>query len=250
MQPIVATLILMVAGRGIAQLLTGGQIITVYYAPFFTLGNGFLLGAAGRAVDRRGASWGAAAPGCCRARRWACSSAPSAAIPRRRAWPACARRPSRCACTPSAASRAGVAGLIISSNVKSADANNAGQLLELDAILAVTLGGTALTGGRFTLAGTVHRRADHPDADLDDLFARCAARGEPGGEGRAGVRRDAAAVGRVPRRSCARVARRPRDEAPHEPPPAAARPSPCCCSSAWRRSARSATTASSRRRCS
>jgi simple sugar transport system permease protein len=44
MQPIVATLILMVAGRGIAQLLTGGQIITVYYAPFFTLGNGFLLG--------------------------------------------------------------------------------------------------------------------------------------------------------------------------------------------------------------
>jgi simple sugar transport system permease protein len=39
--------------------------------------------------------------------------------------------------------------------VKSADANNAGQLLELDAILAVTLGGTALTGGRFQLAGTV-----------------------------------------------------------------------------------------------
>ena len=39
--------------------------------------------------------------------------------------------------------------------MKSADANNAGQLLELDAILAVTLGGTALTGGRFTLAGTV-----------------------------------------------------------------------------------------------
>src|SRR5688572_31677832 len=44
MQPIVATLILMVAGRGIAQLLTGGQIITVYYPPFFTLGNGYLLG--------------------------------------------------------------------------------------------------------------------------------------------------------------------------------------------------------------
>jgi len=42
-QPIIATLILMVAGRGIAQLLTGGQIITVYYAPYFVLGNGFLL---------------------------------------------------------------------------------------------------------------------------------------------------------------------------------------------------------------
>ena len=35
------------------------------------------------------------------------------------------------------------------------DGNNAGQLLELDAILAVTLGGTALTGGQFSLAGSV-----------------------------------------------------------------------------------------------
>jgi len=50
---------------------------------------------------------------------------------------------------------AGIAGLIISSNVKSADGNNAGMLMELDAILAVTLGGTALTGGRFSLAGSV-----------------------------------------------------------------------------------------------
>jgi simple sugar transport system permease protein len=50
---------------------------------------------------------------------------------------------------------AGIAGLLISSNVKSADGNNAGQLLELDAILAVTLGGTALTGGRFSLVGSV-----------------------------------------------------------------------------------------------
>ena len=50
---------------------------------------------------------------------------------------------------------AGVAGLVISANVKSADGNNAGMLLELDAILAVTLGGTLLTGGRFSLAGSV-----------------------------------------------------------------------------------------------
>lgn len=35
MQPIVATLILMVAGRGIAQLITDGQIITIYYSPYF-----------------------------------------------------------------------------------------------------------------------------------------------------------------------------------------------------------------------
>jgi ribose/xylose/arabinose/galactoside ABC-type transport system permease subunit len=44
MQPIIATLILMVAGRGIAQLITGGQIVTIYYEPFFFIGNGFFLG--------------------------------------------------------------------------------------------------------------------------------------------------------------------------------------------------------------
>ena len=37
----------------------------------------------------------------------------------------------------------------------SADANNAGLLLELDAILAVTLGGTSLAGGKFSLVGSI-----------------------------------------------------------------------------------------------
>ena len=50
---------------------------------------------------------------------------------------------------------AGLAGLMIASNIKSADANNAGLLLELDAILAVTLGGTSLAGGKFSLVGSV-----------------------------------------------------------------------------------------------
>ena len=43
-QPMVATLILMVAGRGIAQLITNGQIMTIYYTPYFLFGNGFILG--------------------------------------------------------------------------------------------------------------------------------------------------------------------------------------------------------------
>ena len=84
---------------------------------------------------------------------------------------------------------AGMAGLLISSNVKSADANNAGQLLELDAILAVTLGGTALTGGRFSLAGSVIGALIIQTLTYDHLFARRAARGQHGGQGRAGVRR-------------------------------------------------------------
>lgn len=44
---------------------------------------------------------------------------------------------------------------MISANIKSADANNAGLLMELDAILAVTLGGTSLAGGKFSLVGSI-----------------------------------------------------------------------------------------------
>jgi len=45
--------------------------------------------------------------------------------------------------------------LIVSSNVKSADANNAGLGYELDAILAVVIGGTMMSGGRFSLAASI-----------------------------------------------------------------------------------------------
>jgi simple sugar transport system permease protein len=153
MQPIVATLILMVAGRGIAQLVTDGQILTIYYSPYFYIGNGFLAGlpfalfialliaaivhlalthtALGLFVRSIGIN----------------PIAARVAGVRSRLITVCLYV--FCSLT------AGIAGLIISSNVKSADGNNAGQLLELDAILAVTLGGTALTGGRFSLAGTL-----------------------------------------------------------------------------------------------
>jgi simple sugar transport system permease protein len=152
MQPIIATLVLMVAGRGIAQLITNGQIITVYYPPYFSIGNGFLLGlpvpffiaaavlvallllvrhtALGLFLQSVGINPSAARLAGLPARRitfWAYAFAG-----------ACA----------------GVAGLIVSSTVKSADGNNAGLLMELDAILAVTLGGTSLAGGRFSLAGS------------------------------------------------------------------------------------------------
>ncbi len=50
---------------------------------------------------------------------------------------------------------AGIAGVMMTSNVSSADGNNAGLWIELDAILAVVIGGTLLTGGRFSLGGTV-----------------------------------------------------------------------------------------------
>ena len=153
MQPIIATLILMVAGRGIAQLITQGQIITIYYKPYFFLGSGYLLGlpfsvfiaagvfvllyltitrtALGLFIQAVGINPTAARVAGVQSRRLVLGAYAFCGL---------------CA---------GIAGLLISSNVKSADGNNAGQLLELDAILAVTLGGTALTGGRFSLVGSV-----------------------------------------------------------------------------------------------
>jgi simple sugar transport system permease protein len=50
---------------------------------------------------------------------------------------------------------AGLAGLMITSNATAADPNGTGLFLEIDAILAVVIGGTSLAGGRFSLSGTL-----------------------------------------------------------------------------------------------
>jgi simple sugar transport system permease protein len=50
---------------------------------------------------------------------------------------------------------AGIAGIVASSRIYSADANNIGLYLEMDAILAVALGGNFLGGGKFNLMGSV-----------------------------------------------------------------------------------------------
>jgi simple sugar transport system permease protein len=49
----------------------------------------------------------------------------------------------------------GMAGMIQTSRIYSSDANNIGLYMELDAILAVALGGNSLGGGKFSLAGSV-----------------------------------------------------------------------------------------------
>lgn len=153
MQPIVATLILMVAGRGIAQLLSEGQILTVYYKPYAYFGNGFLFGlpfslyVIAVVCLLLWLALGRTALGLfIRAIGGNPVAARVAGVPAR--WITVGLYVFSAFC-------AGMAGILVSSNVSSADANNAGQLLELDAILAVTLGGTALSGGRFSLAGSV-----------------------------------------------------------------------------------------------
>ncbi len=50
---------------------------------------------------------------------------------------------------------AGIAGIVASSRITSADSNNIGLNMELDAILAVALGGNSLGGGKFNLAGSI-----------------------------------------------------------------------------------------------
>ena len=50
---------------------------------------------------------------------------------------------------------AGIAGITETSRIYSADTNNIGLNLEMDAILAVALGGNSLGGGKFNLAGSV-----------------------------------------------------------------------------------------------
>lgn len=152
-QPIVATLILMVAGRGLAQLITGGQILNVNSGPYRTIGAGYFLTlpvsvliaaavAAAAILATRRTALGLlleAVGGSPAASRLAGIGA------RRLIWLVYAIT-GICA---------GIAGLIYSSNVSSADSNAAGNLIELDAILAVVIGGTSLTGGRFSLPGTV-----------------------------------------------------------------------------------------------
>jgi galactofuranose transport system permease protein len=152
-QPIIATLILLVAGRGIAQLITDGQIITVRSDPFAEIGGGFRFGlpvaillaavvfAVATLILRRSALGLIieAVGGNAEASRLAGIRS------RRIVWLVYAF----------SGITAGIAGLMIASNVNSADGNNAGLWIELDAILAVVIGGTSLRGGRFYLGGTV-----------------------------------------------------------------------------------------------
>jgi len=153
MQPIIATLILMVCGRGIAQILTNGKQFTTGYSPFRVIGQGSFLYlpmpiiitvvvVAAVALFVRKTAFG--------------TFVESVGINR-------------------SASRlsginaqliifivfaltgflSGISGLIYSSRIMSNDSNNAGLNYEMDAILAVVIGGTSMTGGKFSLAGTV-----------------------------------------------------------------------------------------------
>jgi simple sugar transport system permease protein len=152
-QPIVATLVLMVAGRGIAQLITDGQILTIYYKPFFFIGGGWFLGLPFAIfialfvfllaeLFTRKTSLGlfiASVGGNAKASWYAGINEKAVKLFSFIFCGFCA----------------GTAGLIICSNIKAADANNVGLNTELDAILAAVIGGTSMAGGKFSLAGSL-----------------------------------------------------------------------------------------------
>ncbi|WP_062517819.1 ABC transporter permease [Demequina gelatinilytica] len=152
-QPIIATLVLMLAGRGVALLITGGFITTVNSEPFAFIASGYLLAlpfafligvvaiVAMSLVERR------TALGVLTEAVGINPEASRLAGVRSRSiiWGA----------YMVSGVLAGVAGLIYASNIRAADANAAGVFIELYAILAVVLGGTSLNGGKFSIAGTV-----------------------------------------------------------------------------------------------
>jgi simple sugar transport system permease protein len=151
-QPMMATLILMIAGRGIAQLITNGVRIQIFYEPYAFIGNGWIIlpfplyivafvfvvawvltrkTAIGLYIEAVGV----------KSRSSSFSGIDEKKV-KLLAYTFCGL----CA---------GVAGLVASSNIKTSDANNLGANLELDAILAVVIGGTSMAGGRYSLLASI-----------------------------------------------------------------------------------------------
>lgn len=147
-QPIVATLILLVAGRGIAQLVTGGRIVTFSSPGLAWFGGGTVAGLPAPAVLAAGVLAltvllvrGTALGLCIEATGGNARAAALAGV---------ATRATAAAAYAWSGLCAALAGVVAAADIHGADANNAGLWLELDAILAVVVGGTSLFGGRFS----------------------------------------------------------------------------------------------------
>ena len=152
-QPIIATLVLMTAGRGIALFITDGQIVTTESAPFKVLGAGFALGLPVAILVSLAVF---ALVGLLTRRTALGMLLESVGInPEASRLAGVRHRSIVFAVYVFSALCAGIAGLMIASNISAADANNAGLWIEMDAILAVVIGGTSLLGGRFSLTGTI-----------------------------------------------------------------------------------------------
>lgn len=152
-QPFVATLILMTMGRGVAQLITEGRILTFNDPALAWIGSGVLFGlpvpawiwlltAVVVGVLMRRTALGLLIEAVGINRRASAAAGVNATV-------------LLIAVYVAMGLCAALAGLIVTADIRGADANNAGLWLELDAILAVVIGGNSLLGGRFSIAASV-----------------------------------------------------------------------------------------------
>ncbi|WP_347137978.1 ABC transporter permease [Paracoccus sp. SSK6] len=152
-QPFVATLILMTMGRGVAQLITEGRILTFTDPGFGWIGSGAVLGlpvptwiwivtAVATALLMRRTALGLLVEAIGINRRASALAGVNATV-------------LLIAVYVASGLCAALAGLIVTADIRGADANNAGLWLELDAILAVVIGGNSLLGGRFSIAASI-----------------------------------------------------------------------------------------------
>jgi ribose/xylose/arabinose/galactoside ABC-type transport system permease subunit len=153
-QPIVVTLATLIAARGLAQVISHeGELVTISDPAFGTLGRGYVgpvpvqvliaLAAVGIALFLlRATPFG----------RYVLAAGGNPAAARLAGVPV---RRTLISVYAASALLAGVAGLVVASRLGASDAAKIGQNMELDAIAAVVVGGTALSGGRATILGTV-----------------------------------------------------------------------------------------------
>jgi len=153
-QPIIVTLALLIAGRGAAQVISqGGQLIPLNNPAFGYLGRGYvgpvpaqvlimIVVAVVAVFVMRRSSFG----------RYVVAVGGNEAAAR-----LAGIKTHRTKITVYAISGllAGIAGLIETARLGASDAAKVGLNIELDAIAAVVVGGTPLTGGRATVGGTI-----------------------------------------------------------------------------------------------
>jgi galactofuranose transport system permease protein len=152
-QPIIATLALFVGGRGLAQVMVGGQLQIISDPSFVALGRAEVLGipvtvivagvlalAIGFLVRRTTFGRYLLAIGGNRAASFL-SGHPVRAV--------------LVAVYAISGALATIAGVLATARLSAGDPSTIGLLVELDAIAAVVIGGTPLSGGKVSIVGTV-----------------------------------------------------------------------------------------------
>jgi simple sugar transport system permease protein len=151
-RPIVATLVLMTAGRGVAELLSGGGILPFESAGLAQIARGSFLGLPLPGVGALALAAAVAAL----LRRTTLGLHVEAVGDNAQAARLSGIRVHRIELAVYGCSGlcAALAGLLVAGDVGAADASHIGLYLELDAILAVVVGGTRLSGGRTSILGS------------------------------------------------------------------------------------------------